>query len=283
MKLLILGGDDRLKYAAAKLVKYHDVYTYGLSAQDMLPDGKCDAAVLGLPASRDGININAPLCDRAIPITSLASFVKPGGIVMGGLVGVPLQRYCGENFLLCEDYYRDEAVMLKNAVPSAEGALAAGINATPVQMLGQNVLVLGFGRIASLLARYLVALRCNVTVAARSREKRVQAQTLGCRAVGFESLCNILPSVTLIYNTVPCAVLHDREIDAMSDDCLYIELASASGINKDSMAKIRTRVINAQGLPSKTAPKTAGEILADSVLDILNNYDEGGGSNDNRT
>ena len=61
MKLLILGGDDRLKYAAAKLVKYHDVYTYGLSAQDMLPDGKCDAAVLGLPASRDGININAPL------------------------------------------------------------------------------------------------------------------------------------------------------------------------------------------------------------------------------
>ncbi|MGN1102875.1 MAG: NAD(P)-dependent oxidoreductase, partial [Huintestinicola sp.] len=175
------------------------------------------------------------------------------------------------------------AVMLKNAVPSAEGALAAGINATPLQMLGQNVLVLGFGRIASLLAGYLVALRCNVTVAARSREKRVQAKTMGCRAVGFESLCNILPSVTLIYNTVPCAVLHDREIDAMSDECVYIELASASGINKDSMAKIRTRVINAQGLPSKTAPKTAGEILADSVLDILNNYDEGGGSNDNRT
>ena len=280
MKLLILGGDDRLKYAAAKLAKHHSVYSYGLSPGDMLPDGKCDVAVLGLPASRDGINLNAPLCDIDIPITSLSTFIKPGGIVIGGLVSVPLRRFCNENLLLCEDYYADEAVMLKNAVPSAEGALAAGINATPSQMLGQNVLILGFGRIASLLARYLIALRCNVTVAARSREKRVQAQALGCRAVGFESLCNILPSVTLIYNTVPCAVLHDDELRSMSEECVYIELASASGIDKDAMIKYHPRVINAQGLPAKTAPKTAGEILAESVLDILDTYDEGGGCND---
>ena len=75
----------------------------------------------------------------------------------------------------------------------------------------------------------------------------------------------------------------NEELKTLSDNCVYIELASASGIDKDAPDKFRPKVISAQGLPSKVAPKTAGEILADSVLDILNNYDEGGGSNDNRT
>ena len=88
------------------------------------------------------------------------------------------------------------------------GALAVGINATPIQMLGQKVLILGFGRIASQLAMYLTAMGCEVTVAARSREKRAKARMSGCHAVGFDALCNTLPEVTLIYNTVPVSYTH---------------------------------------------------------------------------
>lgn len=75
--------------------------------------------------------------------------------------------------------------MLRNAVPSAEGALAVGINATPIQMLGQKVLILGFGRIASQLALYLTAMGCEVTVAARSREN---VQKPECRVVTLSTL-----------------------------------------------------------------------------------------------
>ena len=53
-----------------------------------------------------------------------------------------VKNFCAKNEFFCEDHYADEAVMLRNAVPSAGGALAVGINATPIQMLGQKVLIL---------------------------------------------------------------------------------------------------------------------------------------------
>ncbi len=277
MKLLVLGGDIRLHYTAERLKQKYEVYTYGVSELDMLPDEPCDAAVLGLPASRDGINISAPLCRDPVPFTVLKKFVKCGGIVIGGMISPAIRKFCAENGFFCEDHYCDEAVMLRNAVPSAEGALAVGINATPEQMLGQKVLILGFGRIASQLAVYLTAMGCEVIVAARSREKRAKARMLGCRAVGFDVLGNILPEVTLIYNTVPCAVIGEDELAVFDDEAVYVELASVSGIDSEALKRHSVTVIKAGGLPAKTAPKTAGEIIADAVEEILDTYKERGG------
>lgn len=277
MKLLVLGGDIRLHYTAERLKQKYEVYTYGVSELDMLPDEPCDAAVLGLPASRDGINISAPLCRDPVPFTVLKKFVKCGGIVIGGMISPAIRKFCAENGFFCEDHYCDEAVMLRNAVPSAEGALAVGINATPEQMLGQKVLILGFGRIASQLAVYLTAMGCDVIVAARSREKRAKARMLGCRAVGFDVLGNILPEVTLIYNTVPCAVIGEDELAVFDDEAVYVELASVSGIDSEALKRHSVTVIKAGGLPAKTAPKTAGEIIADAVEEILDTYKERGG------
>lgn len=274
MKLIILGGDVRLRYTAARLARKYEVFTYGQSETDMLPDDKCDAVILGLPASRDGVNINAPLCKAAIPITLLKKILKPGGIVIGGMISPQIRKYCTDNSFFCEDHYIDESVMLRNAVPSAEGALAVGINATPEQMLGQRVLILGFGRIASQLAVYLTAMGSEVIVAARSREKRAKARMLGCRAIGFDALSNILTEVTLIYNTVPCVVIGEDELLSFDDEAVYVELASASGIDKNALRKCGTdiKIINAGGLPAKTAPKTAGEIIADAAEEILDTY-----------
>lgn len=277
MKLLVLGGDIRLHYTAERLKQKYEVYTYGVSELDMLPDEPCDAAVLGLPASRDGINISAPLCREPVPFSVLKKLVKCGGIVIGGMVSPAVRKFCAENGFFCEDHYCDEAVMLRNAVPSAEGALAVGINATPEQMLGQKVLILGYGRIASQLAVYLTAMGCEVIVAARSREKRAKARMLGCRAVGFDVLGNILPEVTLIYNTVPCAVIGEDELAVFDDEAVYVELASVSGIDSEALKRHSVTVIKAGGLPAKTAPKTAGEIIADAVEEILDTYKERGG------
>lgn len=276
MKLLILGGDIRLRYTADMLGRDHEVYTYGQSRLDMLPDEKCDAVILGLPASRDGVNVNAPLCDTAIPLGCITKFLKPHGILIGGMISPAVRKFCAENEFFCEDHYTEESVMLRNAVPSAEGALAVGINATSEQLLGQKVLILGFGRIASQLAVYLTAMGSEVIVVARSREKRAKARMLGCRATGFDVLCDILPEVTLIYNTVPCAVIGEEELLSFDDEAVYVELASSSGIEKTALKNYdgTAKIINAGGLPAKTAPKTAGEIIADAVEEILNTYKE---------
>ena len=96
MKLIILGGDVRLRYTADRLSRKHEVYTYGQSDRDMLPDGKCDVAVLGIPASRDGININAPLCDEPIPLSLLTALLKPHGIVIGGMITPAVKNFCAK-------------------------------------------------------------------------------------------------------------------------------------------------------------------------------------------
>ena len=115
---------------------------------------------------------------------------------------------------------------------------------------------------------------CEVTVVARSREKRAKARMSGCHAVGFDALCNTLPEVTLIYNTVPCAVIGESELSALDSEAVYIELASEWGIDKTAMKNYdgKARIIRAGGLPSRTAPVTAGEIIADCVEEILETY-----------
>ena len=272
MDILVLGGDKRSVYAARELEKRHSVTIYALGEYSEIPDKKFDCAVLGLPCSRDGENIHAPMFDEKIPIKSVPRFVKSGGIVAGGMIKPVLRAVCRENHIFCEDYYDDETVILKNAVPSAEGALAAGIYGTAGQIMGMRVLVTGYGRIASLLARYLTALGAKVTIAARSAEKRALAEVNGCAAVDFTELKNIIDRFALIYNTVPAAVLHDEEISRISSDAVYIELASASGLDRFAAQHYNVNIINAQGLPSKTAPAAAGEIIADAVQRILNKY-----------
>ena len=100
---------------------------------------------------------------------------------------------------------------------------------------------------------------------------------LGCRAVGFDVLGNILPEVTLIYNTVPCTVIGEEELAAFDEEAVYVELASASGIDSTALKRHSVTVINAGGLPAKTAPKTAGGIIADATEEILDTYKERGG------
>jgi dipicolinate synthase subunit A len=60
---------------------------------------------------------------------------------------------------------------------------------------------------------------------------------------------------------------------AFRSDCLLIEIASAPfGIAADDAKMLGLPYIYAPALPGKTAPKTAGEIIADTVDSILKEF-----------
>ena len=50
---------------------------------------------------------------------------------------------------------------------TSEAALAILIENTEKTLFGSNILIIGYGRIAKILAEYLKALKANVTVCAR--------------------------------------------------------------------------------------------------------------------
>ena len=64
--------------------------------------------------------------------------------------------------------------------------------------------------------------------------------------------------------------------DVYKRQAVYIELASEWGIDKTAMKNYdgKARIIKAGGLPSRTAPVTAGEIIADCVEEILEAYND---------
>lgn len=270
MNVLVLGGDKRLIYTAQRLSRSHSVTIYGSGGYNIAPDRLFDCTVLGLPCSKDGITVNAPLYHDTIPLEAAVKYTRKGGIIIGGMTVPALTSACNTAGVSCKDYYLDECLILKNAVLTAEGAVAAAISNTDTSLWGMNVIVTGYGRIAVLLARCLTALGADVTVAARKPSDRVKAQTIGCSAIGFDMLADRCRYAGLIFNTVPAAVFKASETEAVSPDSVYIELASKSGIDEALISDCPFRIINAQGLPSKTAPRSAGYIIADAVNDILN-------------
>ena len=114
------------------------------------------------------------------------------------------------------------------------------------------------------------AASAEVTVAARDVVKRTQAEMLGCRSMPFTELEAAAGKFDVICNTVPAKVVTESVLKKIQKDALILDLASKpGGINLEAAQKIGRRVIWALSLPGKTAPVTAGEIIAKTILHIL--------------
>ena len=66
-------------------------------------------------------------------------------------------------------------------------------------------------------------------------------------------------------------IFDERVLKIVRGDALIIDLASKpGGVDFDAGKKLGINVIWALSLPGKTAPDSAGEIIADTVMNIIN-------------
>ena len=72
----------------------------------------------------------------------------------------------------------------------------------------------------------------------------------------------------IIFNTVDVKVIEDDDFKKCTAS-LIVDLSSKGGFNAAAAEENGITAIKAPGLPGKTAPQTAGEILARTVRDIL--------------
>ena len=168
------------------------------------------------------------------------------------------------------DYYDREEFKISNAVPTAESALAIAINEVPVTILGTTVLVMGYGRIGKTLCGMLKALGAKVYASARKCTDFAWIENNGCIPVHTDNIGNIISECKIIFNTIPKTVLGCEMLSRVSKDALIIDLASKpGGVDFELAKKAGINVIWALSLPGKTAPVSAGEILSDTILNIL--------------
>ena len=280
-KLLIVGGDERFISSAEKLLQCYETFTIGFHHEKMLEVctelcnfeeiSECDIVVLPVPVSVDGVNVNAPFAEKPIPLETLISSLKKDAVIYGGKFNGTAKLFEKAGFAV-NDYIKNEEFNIRNSVPSAEGALQILMEEMPVTIDKSNILVLGFGKLGSYLAQILHALGADVTVVARKAEAIAKAEQMGCHAVNFDKLPEIVSKAEAICNTVPVIVLNGEVLEKTNRGAFILDLASrpTGGTDFTKANSLGIKTIWALGLPAKVAPVTAGKIIAQTIMTMQN-------------
>lgn len=281
MNFWVLGGDLRqVKLAKLLTEDGHCVQTYAmerrpeldaLSGSDTLRGIEyADCVLLPLPVAAEDGMLNAPLSDRKLPVQTVLDTLQPGQIVCAGRVSPELVQYAEGRELRLRDYFAREELEIKNAVPTAEGAIQIAMEELPTTLFGTRVLVIGFGRLGKLLAHRLKGMGARVTVSARSFGDLAWIESYGYCPEHTDQLDGWLGGYQLVINTVPALVLDGARLRDLDSGTVVIDLASSpGGVDFDAAAELGIKVIWALSLPGKVAPVTSGKIIRDTVYHIL--------------
>lgn len=274
----VIGGDERMKYLAQSIAADgYPVCVCGLeklgtcrgAAECDLPQlaAKSSVILLPLPATKDGLFLNAPYAENEIRLDDDFARFFMHKTVCGGM----LQRLTASSSLWREiepeDYYRREELAVGNAIPTAEGAVGIAIREYPGTINGAKCLITGFGRIGKNLAIILRGMGAEVFCAARKKADLMQMRAFGVQPLTYREISR---RFDLIFNTVPAKVLTSPVLMQQTRGTLIIELASApGGTDLKRAEELHLHVIDAPSLPGRVAPKTAAEYIKEAVYNIL--------------
>ena len=208
-----------------------------------LPDRDTGHLLLPVPSFPEGWDYLIPLLED-LPVKAS---------VYGGFLHVPPLIGYRRVDMLADPYYlaRNAAITAECAIEVAEQNLGRPIS-------GQNVLILGWGRIGKCLGCFLRQKGANVSIAARNDRDLAMIGALGYEAV---PLWNLKPDGKLILNTIPAMVL-----EQVPENSIAIELASKPGM-------AGANIISARGLPGKMRPEASGKLIAETFLRLSQNQE----------
>ena len=266
----IIGGDKRQLYCARSIAE--DGYSVSVCGFDKCGTlhgientelhsllSSCDAFVLPLPCSRDGVTVNAPLSTETITLGSDELELIGSKPVFAGMKDrLPL------NGCRVFDYSTREEFAVENAVPTSEGAIEIAMHEYEGTIHSSSCLVTGYGRIGRVLASMLSGLGASVTVSARSCRDLAFIRASGFKAIRSDSLSG---TYDIIFNTVPFVLFDACTLAKTASGALLIDLASMpGGVDTEAAKRLSIRTIHALSLPGKAAPKSSGAIIKNAVF-----------------
>jgi dipicolinate synthase subunit A len=282
MKFSFIGGDMRIVSLASALFKDgHEIACFALEnapafegmSSCLTLEGCVDGAdcvVLPLPMVNLRGTITAPFSERCLDPAAVLAELPKSAVICGGKPDEELKAAAQALGLDFVDYFAREELAALNALATAEGALSIVLRNSPLTVWDSNVLIIGYGRIGKMLAERFRALGAHVAVSARRAGDMAYIKAAGCKALDTRTLGAELGRFDTIINTVPAPVLGARRLAFMKKGALCIDLASRpGGVDFEAARDLELNVIWALGLPAETAPETAGNIIKETVLNIM--------------
>ena len=275
-RILIAGGDMRQIYCADRLSREFETGTAGFD-RDSLPDGmtlpfadkssavRYDCAVLPVPPLDDRGNIYTPCGSEVLTLRAVKELLTEDAVIFAGKVSEKLKAAFPNHEIA--DYMLSEELNIKNAIPTAEGAVQLALEELPVTLNGLKVLIVGMGRIGTALVRILQGFGADISAAVHNPRGAAKARLCGVKAVPIKRLNG---NYDLVFNTAPRLVFDRKTLEKFGNSTLFIDLASKpGGIDFEAALNLGLKVIWALGLPGKTAPVTSGEMIAEAVSSML--------------
>lgn len=284
-KIAVLGGDKRVETVLSGL---HQAYpdtalaVWGTTHVVLPPYAAAaktwqeamsgaQVGILPIPVTRDGEHLSAdPHANQTVPLEALCQFLRPGSLLLGGLIPPVVVQLAQENAVHFLDYYENAVVQTLNAVPTAEGAIAIAIRELPVILAETTAVVTGYGHCARALATRLHLLGARVIVTARRPEALAEAACDGCETMLLSAFLTAPPPCQILFNTIPTPVFTEDSLTSLAEGCIFVELAH--GLPPTATIPEHIRLIPAPGLPGKIAPHTAGRILCDGILEAIGRW-----------
>lgn len=276
-KILIIGGDSRQLYMADYLESNGcEVMIYALPEKNRecvhnLGEAvkSSDVIIFPLPVSKDGKNIFA-ITPHGITVENAIRYINENHIVFGGMIDKSTNQKLLKKTDKINDYFRDEEVTLRNTIPTVQGILKIIIDNIEYTVCGCRIAVFGYGRTGKLTAETLKALGAKVTVCARKKADIVSARVRGMRGCYISDFHNQANEIDIIVNTIPSVIINRSILENLNRNCLIIDVASAPyGTDFAVASELGINAMQCPSLPGKIAPKTAGEIIANAIINTL--------------
>ena len=292
MRFAVIGGDMRtaglcrLLDKAGETVSVYALNMAGLPEEWQTQDVKtavegADCVVLPLPAKGDDGTVNAPFFSGKLKMEELFDAVAPGSLVCAGQTDDNMRVLASRRNIVLADYFRREELAVKNAALTAEGAVEILIGSTSRTLQKSRVLIVGWGRIGRVLAYRLRGMGADVTVSSRQLGHMAWCQVLGFGSADTRELKELVGDFDIIVNTVPAKVLGWEELSRVRKGALVMDLASKpGGLDFDAAAKLEVDTVWALSLPGKAAPDSAGEIILETIYNIVREREKGDGANE---
>jgi dipicolinate synthase subunit A len=170
---------------------------------------------------------------------------------------------------LVQLFARDD-VAIYNSIPTVEGTIMMAIQHTDFTIHGSNVTVLGLGRCGMSIARAFHALGAKVKVGARRSEHLARITEMALKPFHLNDTEKEVTDTDILINTIPLLIVTPAVIAKLPPHTLVIDIASKPGGTDFRYAEKRgIKALLAPSLPGIVAPKTAGQILADVLTQLL--------------
>lgn len=283
-KFLVLGGDLRsVKLAEMLASDGNKVSTFGLERADEILDNsdiekcsslkvaieKADIVIGPVPFSSNGESINTPFSDEKIMIYDLLKSNKKK-LFIAGSISNEINSKLQDKYLDVVDVMKREELAILNTIATAEGTIKVAIENTDKILQGSKVLVLGFGRVAKIVASKFSSLSAVVTCSARKVSDLAWINAYGYNSLDINDMLYDLKDFDIIINTVPQTIIKERELKHMNPNVLLIDLASApGGIDSNTAKNMGLKFVWALALPGKVAPVTSAEFIKETIYNII--------------